>query len=392
MSTVAVDARFATDASYEPDLDEYNAFLAHLGAVYKAEMSRRTVLESELFPVNQFVILAQIEDYLRTPQRLRTIAAHATPGELAGSGLPIGTQRNFFSLVAIPLHYLAGRELLLDLDMISPASDLEDHLAVLEFWRQATIARRVDGVLLNSDAGDGSRVVSDAMVQQIAGELIPAQGDAIEQLRRFGATLTAYCVLESCDTRLAVCDTGPYESGDPDTYLVLRELATDRDGHFPWTEGLTEPLPHHQFVIAYEFPRSVEVQTNLWGLTRFEPNNYLDQVRALRVYRTDNDRLEPLTVAELDPLSRALRKIHRTLYRSFAEMSSAERTLCAAQVLSGKLKSWATAAGCVERIDWELSPRVLGLREQVADSGVALEMLSRVFVPQDRPGCFRPLR
>jgi hypothetical protein len=305
----------------------------------------------------------------------------------------VGTKKDFICLVAMPLHYLAGRELLVDLGEIELSSDLDDHLTVLDFWRRATIAQREDGVLLNIDAEptDSSRVVDEATIARIGQELIPAQEDVIRELRRFGATLTSYCFLENCDSRMAVCDTGPYLQGE-DSFIALRELSTDGAGDFPWLDGLRDELPYHHFVIAYGLPPSVRMENNIWGTAWFQPADYLTQLSGARVYVTDNGKLEPLTIAELDPIGRAIRKAHRELYRRFAQMSTRERTICATQMYAWKLKSWARTAGCFEQIDWALSERVLGMYDRLADEAFALQLLGGVFVPQDRDGCFRPLQ
>ena len=66
--------------------------------------------------------------------------------------LPIGNKRSFINLAAMPLHYLTGRELFVDLGENTLADGLDDQLAVLRFWREATIAMRTDGVLYNMHA------------------------------------------------------------------------------------------------------------------------------------------------------------------------------------------------------------------------------------------------
>ncbi|MGD9991645.1 hypothetical protein, partial [Pseudonocardia sp.] len=126
-----------TDAAYEPSLDEWNWLVHKAGAAYKSELSARTVFESELFGMNTYILMSMMEDYLRVPERLRTIRAHATPAELVRRALPIGNKRSFINLAAMPLHYLTGRELFVDLGENSLEQGLDDQLEVLRFWREA---------------------------------------------------------------------------------------------------------------------------------------------------------------------------------------------------------------------------------------------------------------
>ncbi|MGH9022858.1 MAG: hypothetical protein ACRDV9_07145 [Acidimicrobiia bacterium] len=382
----------ATEPGYQPTLGEWNHLLDRLGRVYRAEHARRTTIESELFPMNAYISMAHVEDYLQLPVRLVRITRDTAPEALLASGLRVGTKRNFINLAAMLVHYLGGREILIDLDEIDPASDLDDHLEVLEFWRRATIALRRDEVLLNSDTDppNSSLVAGDDILAQVADELIPAEPSVAHAVRRFTAIVTAYCYLENCDSRLAVCDTGPYRHS-PDRFLVLREMTTDAAGWFPWADEVRHILPHHNFVVAFELPVRIEMETNIWGTAWFRPGDYLAQATGMRVYETDHGRLTPLAMAELVPVTAAVRSAHRRLYRHFAEMSRRERAFAAAKMYAWKAKPWADAAGCLADIDWELSWRTAALYDRLADDSYARELLGGVLIPPDRPGCFRPL-
>src|SRR5437868_2678923 len=82
-------------------------------------------------------------------------------------------------------------------------------------------------------------------------------------VRHLSAQLMSYCFLENCDSRMAVCDTGPYRLADG-RFVALREMCTDT-GDFDWTTGIRDLIPHHNFVVAYAFGDDVEMETNLWG-------------------------------------------------------------------------------------------------------------------------------
>jgi len=373
------------DIDYTPTLEEWNWLFQRIGAAYKSELARRTVFESELFGMNTYIIMAHLEDYLRMPQRMRAISAKMAPEDVARVGLPVGTKKNFICLVAMPLHYLAGRELFIDLGELDRSSDLEDHLEVLNFWRRATIALRTDGVLANIDADpkDSSRVLEGEQLAALTDDLVPADDEVRSKVRKFGAQLMSYCFLENCDSRMAVCDTGPYPLGQ-DGVLALRELTTDAFGYFPWTEGIRDLLPYHNFVIGYGLPKSVKMENNIWGTAWFTPTDYLKQLTHARVYVTDNGTLQPLPMAELESVTAALRKAHKQLYLKFSEMSVKDRTICATQMYAWKLKSWAEAAGVYDEIDWELSSRVVSMYERLSDDDYALQLLGGVFVPQNR--------
>jgi hypothetical protein len=381
-----------TDPSYEPTLQEWNWLVAVGGAAYKSELSARTVFESELFGMNTYILMSMMEDYLRVPERIATIKRHATPAELVAKALPIGNKRSFINLAAMPLHYLTGRELFVDLGENTLADGLAEQLEVLRFWREATIAMRTDGVLYNMDADppNSSHVVGDDLLEEIQGNLVPADAATKSTVRKFGARLTAYAFLENCDARTAVCDTGPYQLPDG-TFLALRETCADGDGDFPWLDGIRETLPYHHFVIAYQLPGSVQMDNNVWGTAWFTPSDYQADIIATRVFCSDGGKLQPLDPEQVDTATAAIRKAHRALYQRLAETDPEERNLYATQMYAWKLKAWARLAGCYDEIDWAVTPRIAQSYEKFSDPNLALQLIGGVFVPQDRPGCFRPL-
>ena len=381
-----------TDASYEPSLDEWNWLVHEGGAAYKSELASRTVFESELFGMNTYILMSMMEDYLRVPDRIRTILSHATPTELVHRALPIGNKRSFINLAAMPLHYLTGRELFVDLGENTLAHGLDDQLAVLRFWREATIAMRTDGVLYNmhADPPNSSHVVGDALMAKIRGHLLPADAEHKAAIRKFGARLTAYAFLENCDARTAVCDTGPYVLEDG-SFLALRETCADGDGDFPWLDGIRETLPFHHFVIAHRLPATVKMDNNVWGTAWFTPSDYQADIIETRVFCTDGDALRPLELDDLAEATSAIRKAHRTLYQRLAETDPEERNLYATQMYAWKLKAWARLAGCYDEIDWTITPRIAQSYQRFQDPDLALQLIGGVFVPQDRDSCFRPL-
>lgn len=381
-----------TDPAYEPSLEEWNWLIHKGGAAYKSELSARTVFESELFGMNTYILMSMMEDYLRVPERIRTITKHASATEIVGRELSIGTKKSFINTAAMPLHYLTGRELFVDLGENPLEEGREDQLTVLRFWREATIAMREDGVLWNMDAdpSDSCRVVNGETVARLVGELRPMDDAVRTSLRKLGARLTAYAFLENCDARTAVCDTGPYHLGDG-TFLAIRELALDRYGEFPWVDGIREGLAHHQFVIVYRLPDTVKMDNNVWGTAWFTPSDYLGDVIEARVFVNDEDGLRPLAPEEVDAVTSSVRSAHRALYQRFSEADPEYRNLCATQMYAWKLKSWARVAGCQDEIDWEISPRIVQSYEHFQDSEVALGLIGGVFVPQDRDSCFRAI-
>jgi hypothetical protein len=384
---------FYTDPDYSPDIAEWDRFLHRFGVAYKSELARRTVFESELFGMNTYIIMSHLDDYLHLPGRMLTIAESMDPRLIVERLGAVGSKCNFITSVAFILHYFAGRELWIDLGKGDRGERTDDHLAVLNFWRRATIAQRRDGVLLNIDAQppDSSRLLGDDVIADIVDDVIPIEEYGPKGMRRFSAQATAYCFLENCDSRQATCDTGPYPVKSGGSFLAVREIMLDKEGDFPWLDGLREKLRHHHYVIAYELPDSVHMSNNVFGTSWMTPVNYLDHVRRVRVYSTDTGELVPLAPDEVGDVRAEIKQTHRELYQRFSEMSVRERTTCAAQMYAWKIKPWARAAGVYDDIDWSLDSGVLDLYDELADDERSLALLGNVFVPPHRDSVWGPL-
>ncbi|GAB34888.1 hypothetical protein [Gordonia otitidis] len=343
--------------------------------------------------MNTYIIMSMMEDYLRVPERIRVITDKMSPEELVANSVPIGTKRSFINLAAMPLHYLTGRELYVDLGENTLSDGLDEQLDVLRFWRRATIAMRTDGVLYNMDATppNSSHVVDRDILESIVSQLEPNDAETTTALRKFAARLTAYAFLENCDARTAVCDTGPYDLGDG-TFLALRELCCDGVGDFEWLDGIRDTLPHHNFVLAYRLPSTVAMDNNVWGTAWFTPSDYLSDVIAARVFTTDDTgELHALSRDDVVDMTAHIRKAHRALYARLAETDPELRNLYATEMYSWKLKAWARIAGCYDDIDWSISPSILASYERFSDPDTALALIGGIFVPADRDSCFRPI-
>jgi hypothetical protein len=391
MTTVSPEkSRLYTDPDYEPTLEEWNELLLAMGHAYKSELIKRTMFESELFGMNTYLVLSFLDEYAREADRLRTILAKKTPTELIGD-LRVGTKRNFMGVMSFPLNYFIGRELLIDLGELKPDQNLDDHLVVLDWWRKATIAQRTDGVLLNMDADpvESVNVLRPEVLEEIVGSLAD-DPDEVAAARKFGGGFQAYCFLENCDSRIAVSETGPYDLGNG-SYLAVRELTADRDGDFPWTDGIRDLMEHHHFAVAYELPNSVHMETNVWGTAWFTPADYTRHVTRARVFVTENGKLEPLDAERLVELRKGVRAAHRKLYERMSEMSAKERTLIASLIYTWKTKAWARAAGVYDDLEWDLLPEVASRYEEFADDAFSQAAIGAAFVPADRDGCYRPL-
>lgn len=243
---------------------------------------------------------------------------------------------------------------------------------------------------MDAEPTNSSHVVSDDLLSEIRAHLEPAEPTTKSTLRKFAARLTAYGFLENCDARTAVCDTGPYRLEDG-SILALRETRADCEGDFPWVDEIRDALPFHHFVIAQQLPGSVVMDNNVWGTAWFTPSDYQSELISARVFVTDDGRLRPLDVAEVEQTTKAIRTAHRALYERLAMTGAETRNLYATAMYAWKLKPWARLAGCYDAIDWTVSARIADSYDRFRDSDTALSLIGGIFVPQDRDGCFRPL-
>lgn len=393
---VTVDAA-GLDALIAEELtdDRLDDLVQHMGRAFKPEITRRSGFTSELFPMLPYMTLSVIDDFHTYAERVAVIDA-AVPAEELGRRLR--QQPGSISPLWIWMagyHYLTGRECLIRMGRLRPDERTEEIRTVVDFWRRLTLAHRGDGTLDYKDAGFTNRYLPAGVVEGLvaAGEVLdPVSAKA---LKRLNATVAGYAFLYFCDSRVGICDSGPYPRKDGRQTIVRDYLSLGPSAWaYPWAERLDPPYAGLTLTLTFDPAAFTAFEINDWGTTFTEPDQLLGAVTEAAVvgHRADGTR-EQLGSDRWGEILADLSRVHMLLYQDFAGMDRPQRIFAATRMYTSGLRPFAEVAGVTDRIDWGFSPDTLALYpDPLDDDTAAATIFGTAVVANDLPGSFSPTR
>jgi phosphohistidine swiveling domain-containing protein len=391
VTPAALDALIAQELT-DARLDE---LIGHMGRSFKPEMTRRSAFTSELFPMMPYISLALIEDFHSHPARVATIDA-AMPAQEIGRRLRAAPgMTSPLWIWMIGYHYLCGRQALIQMGRLRPDERIDEIRTVVDFWRRLTLAHRGDGTLDYKDAGFTNRYLPAPVVDALASSAQPLDPASAKALKRLNATVSGYAFLYFCDSRVGVCDSGPYLRPDGRHTIVRDYLSLGPSAWgYPWAEKLDPPHAGLTMALTFDPAAFTSFEINDWGTTFTEPDQLLSAVTEAAVvgHRFDGG-TEPVPPEQWADLTTRLSRNHLDLYQQFVDMDRQQRIFSAAQMYCWGLRPFAEAAGVLDKIDWSFAPATLALYpDPLDDDTYAGTMFGTAVVANGLPGSFSSIR
>ncbi|AFA71151.1 hypothetical protein GPOL_c00750 [Gordonia polyisoprenivorans VH2] len=391
----SVDASTVAALCAESLTDErLDDLIGHMGRSFKPELTRRSGFTSEIFPMLPYMAMSTIEDFHTYPERVRIIDA-ARPAEVIGAQL-----RQRPGLISplwiwmVGYHYLCGREQLIGLGKLRPDEDIDDVRTVVDFWRRLTLAYRGDGTLDYKDAGFTNRYLPDAQVDRLRASIDAVDPTTARDLQQLNATLSGYAFMYFTDSRVGICDHGPYPDG-ADTALLVRDFLCLDSGQFsyPWAADCDPGVSGITLTLRFPLDAFDYFEINDWGTTFTEPDQLLSTVTHASVIAHHADGTESVVTPDRwSDLGKRVGTEHVRLYRHFSDMPRPDRIFSATRMYSWGLRPFATLVGVDDAIDWSISPATMALYpDPLDDDDRAAAIFGGALVAHDRPSSFSPI-
>lgn len=367
----------------------------HMGRAFKPEITRRSGFTSELFPMLPYMTLSVIDDFHTYAERVAVIDA-AMPAEEIGRRLRDAPgQVSPLWIWMVGYHYLCGRECLIQMGKLRRDERIEEVRTVVDFWRRLTLAHRGDGTLDYKDAGFTNRYLPPDAVAGLVADGQQLDAAASKALKRLNATVSGYSFLYFCDSRVGICDSGPYPRPDGRHTIVRDYLSLGRSAWaYPWAQDLEPPYAGLTLALTFDPAAFTYFEINDWGTTFTEPDQLLGAVtEATVVGRRDDGTTELLGPDRWGDLLTDLSRNHMQLYQAFAGTDRRDRIFSATRMYTAGLRPFAELAGVTDRIDWEFSPDTLALHpDPLDDDTQAATIFGTALVANDLPGSFSSTR
>jgi len=259
-------------------LDEMNRCIAQFGAAQKAFMrqEKRAALRSILFDVPRRSSLGWHCYYQAAGPLLRELTARLTPEE-AGRRMKRLCSRPYYLTLSILMcsFFGARQQRLLDAGVrfgdalpSEGASQIDDALLLVDFWKRACQTYRNDGSLLPSLAGYTQPILTPQTVHELDARLTPSTPELRHLLRRLAATLELYSFILHGEQRDGIFAHGPYPLPGG-AQLVVHEFTDLQNDFLPWAQTASRNL-YPNLAIALRL-KDVQTRFDLFGGVLCEP-------------------------------------------------------------------------------------------------------------------------
>jgi hypothetical protein len=277
-----------TKHSYAELLD-LNAWIRKCSDTFYWLCTTRTVQESKLFPVNPYIALSYLNAWYRYPQLLRKLEEHMKAEDIGDRAREITTYANAIANGIIPQFYLGGRQILIDMGMISPTDALDDVAYVLDFSRRLNLSyHRNHAHILASDANQRMQLLPERVVQVFDADAFPVKpGDRLHTaVVKFLAQISQYAFLSHCECRLGIHNSGPYKIGD-NSEMLVRDFVDLAEGDFPWLDGVASEVSYNNLTIPVVLKDTHFNIVDDWASFEAVPSYDHANMTAVGVYTSD---------------------------------------------------------------------------------------------------------
>ncbi|TFG04324.1 hypothetical protein EU538_12460 [Candidatus Thorarchaeota archaeon] len=344
---------------------EINELIAHLSGVFSDILVERGLLESELFPVNEYICVGFYQTYERLYDVMGQVWGRISPEELAQQSKTLLSEVHGLSISYLWLYYALARMGVifnkLDGDPSKePAERQEQWKFMLENWYRLATNYFNSGKPTIAASGAVNRVMDDETVDWLMSIIEPAPEEQVKKTRRIMGSVDLYAFLDECEARAKIIDHGPYHVSD-DEILVFSEYTNLHDGQgdlwMPWSDTEAK-LPTSTLGVAMTI-KGVNARFNDIGTMTIEPGDYSKLVTGVGAYTKRGDKVVRLGLDELPPYAEAADAAQAELYMKFAEWDKRKLMIAGAEVYWRGFKRFTDTVGITDKVDWKLSPSIV---------------------------------
>lgn len=323
----------------------------------------RTVQESKLFPVPSYMLLSYLCCYYRYPELLRKIEAKMRAEEIGDRARAMGGKFGNLPGWALPTFFLLGREMLINFGMLRPEDAAEDVVYVMDFWRRFKLAQqREDGHINAREFGQRIQALPERRIQVFHADMFACEnGDRLHKAAQaFLATISQYGFLVSCESRISLNNSGPYNLGN-NREMIIRDFSDLAQGDLPWLDGIADDIPYNNLTVTMEATDCHFYLMDDWGSFESRPEFTAEKLTGVGLYTSDvlTEGYVPVgmgSATELAETFEALTEKFRdatvTLWKRMAGWSRDQMMDAGALIYYSFIKDFAHVAGVYDVDDW----------------------------------------
>jgi len=379
------------------NVKEANELIAHASKLVDYQVSKRGLLETQLFPVTAYICVSFYNSYDMLYDILKKISEKTTLEQMGKESRKILSEIHALSMFYIPLYYMAGRMGEICRNNNDPKSESvekrEQTIFVLDFWKRLASSYFPEGKVSVFDSDKKNIALDQHDIDWTMNHIMDVTNDQGTRVKRAVANLELVSFIDECEARAKLCDHGPYNLEDNEI-LVFREISHLYDGgkpHFPWS--ITEvKAPYNNIAVAFRL-KDVETSFDDFASLESNPVDFLNNITGIALFTRDKEKVIPLDLDILNGFSDYAVKANKELFLKFSKWDKRQRLIAGAFAYCYGYARFTNFVGITEKINWDLTERTISkyipeFMESDFDPGIPRFLRSRVKKKKEGPSLF----
>ena len=345
------------------DIKSANDLIAHASELVDYQVSRRGLLETQLFPVTAYICVSFYNAYDMLYDILKKISEKTTPEEMGRQSRKILSEIHALSIFYIPLYYMVGRMGEIQRNNGDPKSESpekrEQTLFVLDFWKRLATSYFQNQKLSVYDSNKQNIVLDQSEISKPLNNVVDLSTEEIKQVKRTMANLEVVSFLDECEARAKICDHGPYQINDNEA-LIFREISHLYDGgkpHFPWSETNAK-APYNNIAFVYRL-KEVEANFDDFATLEANPQDFTKNITGVALLTRDGEKVKSLDLDVLDSFRDYSEKANKELFLKFSKWDRKQRLIAGAYAYCYGYARYTNFVGISDEINWDLTERTM---------------------------------
>ena len=345
------------------DIKSANDLIAHASELVDYQVSRRGLLETQLFPVTAYICVSFYNAYDMLYDILKKISEKTTPEEMGRQSRKILSEIHALSIFYIPLYYMVGRMGEIQRNNGDPKSESpekrEQTLFVLDFWKRLATSYFQNQKLSVYDSNKQNIVLDQSEISKPLNNVVDLSTEEIKQVKRTMANLEVVSFLDECEARAKICDHGPYQISDNEA-LIFREISHLYDGgkpHFSWSETNAK-APYNNIAFVYRL-KEVEANFDDFATLEANPQDFTKNITGVALLTRDGEKVKSLDLDVLDSFRDYSEKANKELFLKFSKWDRKQRLIAGAYAYCYGYARYTNFVGISDEINWDLTERTM---------------------------------
>jgi len=347
------------------ETSEINQQLTHLSQVFSDILAERGLLESKLFPVNEYICVSFYQTYEHLFDVMTQVWKKITPEVLAKKSKTLLSEIQALSITYLWLYYGLARMGVIFNKCNSdsskePTERQEQWKWMLEQWYRLGTNYFNTGKPTVASSGGVNLALRNDSISWLKDHLEPVSEEQVRKIRRHIGAVDLYAFMDECEARAKIIDHGPYPVGHNEV-LIITEYTHLHDGKealwLPWSDTESK-LPSASLGIAMTM-RDCTTFFNDVGTATVQPGDYSKLVTNACAYTKHGSKIVALGLDELPAFAEAADAAQTELYLKFAEWDKKTLMIAGAEAYWRCYARYTNQVGITDKIDWKLSQAVI---------------------------------